>query len=87
MANLDFSSDPSLILGGLLHTRHQKQCVSQCPFAVKRHHDHGNSYKRKRLAGTGLQFRGLVHYHHGRKHSGTQADMVPEREMGVLHPD
>jgi hypothetical protein len=32
---------------------------------VNRHHDHCNSYKGKHLSGTGLQFRGLVHYHHG----------------------
>jgi hypothetical protein len=30
------------------------------------------------LIGAGLQFRGLVHYHHSRKyaHGGVQADMV-----------
>ena len=33
--------------------------------AVKRHRDHGNSYKGKHLTGVGLQFRGSVHYHHG----------------------
>lgn len=43
--------------------------------AVKGHQDHGNSYKRKHLAGIRLQFRVLIHYHHGRKHSSTQADM------------
>ena len=45
--------------------------------AVKRHHDHSNSYKE--FIGAGLQFRGLVHYHHGRKHGGTQADVVLEK--------
>ena len=30
--------------------------------------------------------RGLVHYHHGREHSGTQADMVLEK-LKVLHLD
>jgi hypothetical protein len=35
--------------------------------ALKRHHDHGNSYKGKHLIGAGLRFRGLVHYHHGEK--------------------
>jgi hypothetical protein len=29
-------------------------------------------------------FRGLVHYHHGRKHGNIQADMVLE-ELRVLH--
>ena len=38
--------------------------------AMKRHHGHSNSYKRKHLIGTGLQFRGLVHYCHGRKQGG-----------------
>ena len=45
---------------------------------VKRHHDHGNSCKGKHLDGSGLLFRGLVHYHHGRKHGSMQADMVAE---------
>lgn len=35
----------------------------------------------------GLQVRGLVHYHHGWKHGGTQADMIVERELRVLHLD
>lgn len=35
---------------------------------MKRHSDHGNSNKRKHLTGTWLQFRGLVHHCHGRKH-------------------
>ena len=43
--------------------------------AVMTHHDHEG----KHLVGAGLQFRGLVHYHHGGKHDGTQADMVLER--------
>jgi hypothetical protein len=45
----------------------------------------GNSYKEKQLSGAGLQFRGLVHYHHGRKHGTVQADMVLEKELRVLH--
>lgn len=32
--------------------------------AVKRHHDHSNSYKGKHLIGAGLQFEGLVHCYH-----------------------
>ena len=32
-------------------------------------------------------FRGLVHYHHGRKHGTDQADMVLEKELRVLHLD
>jgi hypothetical protein len=37
---------------------------------VKRHYDHGNSYKGKYLIGTGLQLRGLVHYYHGGSMAG-----------------
>jgi hypothetical protein len=44
---------------------------------VKRHHDH--SYKGKHLIGVGLPFRGLVHYRHGGKHRGMQADVVLQR--------
>ena len=47
--------------------------------AVKRYHDHGNSYKEKHLIGAVLQFRGSVHYHHGGKHGSMQADMVLEK--------
>ena len=47
--------------------RHINDCILvRVSIAVKRHHDHGNSYKRKHLIGAGLQFRGLVHYHRGR---------------------
>jgi hypothetical protein len=48
---------------------------------------HGNSYKRKHLIGAGLQFKGLIHYDHGRKHDRTQAGMVLEKELRVLHLD
>ena len=37
------------------------------------------------LVGAGLQFRGLVHYHHGRNHGSVQADMALEKELRVLH--
>lgn len=53
-----------------------RQCVGQCPIAVKRHCEHHNSYEEKPLVGVGLHFRGLVHYYHGGKHGGMQADMV-----------
>jgi hypothetical protein len=53
---------------------------------VNRHHDQGNSYKEKHFIGAALQFRGSVHYHHGRKHGRMQVDMVLE-EMRVLHLD
>ena len=35
----------------------------------------------------GLQFRGLVYYHHGGKHGSVQADMVLEKEPRVLQLD
>lgn len=35
---------------------------------MKRHHDHSKYYKRKHLLGDGLDFRGLFHDCHGRKH-------------------
>ena len=55
--------------------------------AVKRHHEHGNSYKGKHLIGAGLQFRGLVHYHHGRKRGSVQSDMMLEKESRILRLD
>jgi hypothetical protein len=33
------------------------------------------------------RFRGLVYYHHSRKHGSIQADMVLEKELRVLHLD
>jgi hypothetical protein len=45
-----------------------KHCLSQAFIAVKRHHDHSNSYKGKYFIEAALQFRGLVHCHHGGKH-------------------
>jgi hypothetical protein len=53
--------------------------------AVKRHHDHSKSYKRKHLIVAGIQFRGLGCYHHGRKHGGIRAGMLMEKELGVVH--
>ena len=38
--------------------------------AVKRNHDHSDSYKGKHFIGAGLQYKGLVHGHHGGKHGG-----------------
>ena len=37
--------------------------------------------------GLACRFRGLVHYRHGRKHGGTQADVVLKKELIVLHLD
>ena len=55
--------------------------------AMKRDYGHSNSQKGKHLIGAGLQCRGIVHYHHGRKLDNTQAGMVLEKELRVLHPD
>jgi hypothetical protein len=54
--------------------------------SVKRHHNHDNSHKGKYLIEAVLQFRSLVHCHHGRKNGGTQADVVLQ-EPRVLHLD
>ena len=41
-------------------------CLSyRVSIVVKRHQDRSNSHKGKHLIGAGLQYRGLVHYHHG----------------------
>ena len=53
---------------------------------MKRHHDHGKSYKGEHLIGTGLQFKGVVHYCHVKKHGGIQTDMVLEK-LKALHPE
>lgn len=53
-------------------------CLIQCSSAIKKHHDHGNSYKVKYLIGAGLEFIGLIHSHHSRKHDLVQADMMLE---------
>lgn len=47
---------------------------------------HGNSYK-GHLTGTGLGFRGLVHYCHCGHHGGGQEDMVLETQLRALHLD
>ena len=39
------------------------------------------------ITGTGLQFRGLVHYHHGRKHGTVKIDMILEKELRDLYLD
>jgi hypothetical protein len=41
----------------------------------------------KFLIGTFLCFRGLVHYHHGRKHGNMQKDIELEKELRVLYQD
>jgi hypothetical protein len=52
---------------------------------VKRH-DYSNAYKGNISFGVGLQFRGLVYYG-GKKCSDTQADIVLEKWLRILHLD
>ena len=57
-----------------------KVCVClRVSIAVKRHHDHSNSYKGKHLIGVAYSFTGLAHFPHGREHGGMQADTVLEK--------
>jgi hypothetical protein len=51
--------------------------------ARKRHYDHGNSYKGKRLIRLVYSFSGVAHYCHD-KYGGLQEDMVLEKELRVL---
>jgi hypothetical protein len=50
---------------------------------MRGHQDHGNSYKGNHLTRSGLQFQ---NFNDG-KHGATQADMVLEKELRVLHLD
>ena len=43
--------------------------------------------KEKHLLGLVYSFRGLVYYHHSRKHGSVPTDMVLEKELRVLHLD
>ena len=54
-------------------------CLNQYSIVVKKHHNPSKFYKRKHLIVAGLQFRGSVHYHHGRKHGSMLADMVLQK--------
>lgn len=53
--------------------------LARVSIAAKRYHDHINSFKGKHLIEAGLQFRGVVHFHHGWKHSEMKADMMLKR--------
>lgn len=52
---------------------------------MKRHHDHSSSYKGKKLIGVSLQFRDVVHFHHGWEHGDIQGDLVLERELRAFY--
>ena len=54
---------------------------------MKKHHDHGNSFKGKHLIGSGLRFRSLAHCRHSGKHRNMQQDMALEKELRVLRLD
>jgi hypothetical protein len=70
---------------GRLHSGLGSHGNHELTAAVDKHHDHSNSYKGKHLTGGGLQFRGFVLYHCGRKHGGMQADLTLERELSSKH--
>jgi hypothetical protein len=53
---------------------------------VKRHYDHGNSYKGKPLTGAGYTFRDLSPSSWW-EHGSIQAGMMLEKELRVLHLD
>ena len=54
---------------------------------MKRHHDQATLIKENIELGLADSFRDLVHYHQGEKHGSTQADLVLEEELRVLHLD
>ena len=54
--------------------------------AVRRHHDHVNSYKGKHLIGVAYIFRAWSIIIKGR-HGGQQVDIVLEKDLRVLHLD
>jgi hypothetical protein len=85
-------SDSSVNASTSQQTSTSLSCISphilvRISIAMKRHHDHGNSYKGNHLIGAGLQFRASVHYHHVGKHGSTQAYMVLKRQLKVLYLD
>jgi hypothetical protein len=71
-----------------LLSKHNSFVLIGISIAVKRHRGHSNSFIKERISlGLAYSFRGLVHYHHGRKHGSMQVDMVLEKELRVLCPD
>ena len=55
--------------------------VSVLSSPVKRHHGHGNSYKKEHLIGDGLPFQKFSYCHNGRQHEGTQVDTLLEKKL------
>ena len=63
-----------------------RMVLAKVSLAVQRHQGRGNSYEGRHFTGAGLQsFRGLLHYHHCRKHGSVQAGRVLEMKLRVLH--
>jgi hypothetical protein len=62
------------------------RCLSQCPIAVKRHHNHGNLRESIsfRFADS---FIGLVHCHHGGRSGSIQANMMLKKQPEFLYLD
>ena len=52
---------------------------------VKRHHYPLASLINENISLGLAEFRGLVHFHHGRKRGGAQADMMLEKGPRALH--
>lgn len=50
--------------------------------AIKRCHDHGNTYKRQHSIGAGLQVQRF-----SGKYGYPKTDMVMEKKLSTLHPD
>ena len=61
-----------------------KRCLGYVFIALKRYHDHGNSYKGKHLTGVAYSSE-AQHIPIMVGHSSMQADMVLERQLRVLH--
>ena len=60
-----------------IYTAFQPPWFRQYSFALKRHHDHNNSYKGKCLIGVCLHFPKFgLHYQYSGKHSSLQADII-----------
>jgi hypothetical protein len=65
----------------------KEQCLSSGLIALKGQHGQGNSHEGQDLTLTGYSLRDSVHYHHGRKHGSTQADIVMEKEPRAPYLD
>ena len=79
--------------GGSYSSKHMVVVFIRVSIVIKIHHNHSNSYKRKHLIGTGLQFGCLVHYKHSfgsivaSSESSTFRSEWSRRSQGVTEPD